>query len=939
MSDVSAETLRYLAPSEDAFWRWSGERDAIEWTGGGTIAFRQEIQEALRPFESRGFPPLDMVVLTLAACRETWPSDSGQLVELERALSLRLRTIAGKWHEDAVRQLGKVYQLPAALRTSLAGKVSLIETVLERHPVRTTSEQAREILALLDSAGWMRAHESPSPLLKSIGQWSIELRGLCDGLRRVDEETIRQRLRTGLDRVPRPLPADEVEPEEPAETPTVTRLIEELLKVDEFAGLMRLAKNLTAVVSLPRPLAEPEELPLGGVSDISNRGPLDRLLLSELAHDDDTLMTRIALNEALYLRRETPPTHPPRDRILILDSGLRMWGVPRVYVTAAALALAAMAERDGTARVFRGAGDTLAPVDLTTRAGLEEHLAALDPRLHPGSALPDVAKLPASAEAEVIVLTSEEVHADHAFRRSLAEHLPVCYAGLVTREGDFQLLSRSLRGTRTLRRARLDLSVLFESRGDQPAPKLLDDDHGAALPAILRLAEFPLRLPSDLASWRNLIPLSEGDDARQRYAILTGDQRLLLWEREPNGARRFGGREVTRRMPPGDLVWWQYNASSTILQMVVGRARHAELFYLEVHVGQGALDNIVKLQLPIEPVLGIAWHHGLLSLRYADVDLIHPGNGKILHTSKVPPGATWKHGRFYKSPEGWDVASAMAGRVVWDRIPLSPASPVGRSACLFDSPARGGLVGVCSTGEVLLHVPDEKGRFQPLGKISLSLSHDTRIEAANQDGSLVVLNPGASLNARRYVLRLSDPLQCHEVPMGRPDKQARDPYKILNDGYWRQIPQRTLYKRYRSIGVSEGRLALVSVKGHSMVFMPPLLAPSQLHMQRASAGFDSGDQRPFETDRTPAGSGFTLSEARWPDGSTATLDSRGLLHCRSSDSGIPEFTLVLSESRVSGWCADGRRWGDEYFLGPNVQTVTDHDILHSLLRPFLRSLT
>jgi hypothetical protein len=281
----------------------------------------------------------------------------------------------------------------------------------------------------------------------------------------------------------------------------------------------------------------------------------------------------------------------------------------------------------------------------------------------------------------------------------------------------------------------------------------------------------------------------------------------------------------------------------------------------------------------------------------------------------------------------------MAGRVVWDRIPLSQASPVGASACLFDSPARGGLVGIRSTGEVLLHVPDEKSRFQPLGKISLPLSHDTRIEAANQDGALVVLNPGASLNARRYVLRLSDPLQCHEVPIGRPDKQARDPYKILNDGHWRHIPQRTLYKRYRSIGVSEGRLALVSVKGHSMVFMPPLLAPSQLHMQRASAGFDSGDQRPFETDRTPAGSGFTLSEARWPDGSTATLDSRGLLHCRSSDSGIPEFTLVLSESRVSGWCADGRRWGDEYFLGPNVQTVTDHDILHSLLRPFLRSLT
>jgi len=41
-----------------------------------------------------------------------------------------------------------------------------------------------------------------------------------------------------------------------------------------------------AAVRLPRRLAQREELAVGGISDITNRGPLDRLLLSELAHDD-----------------------------------------------------------------------------------------------------------------------------------------------------------------------------------------------------------------------------------------------------------------------------------------------------------------------------------------------------------------------------------------------------------------------------------------------------------------------------------------------------------------------------------------------------------------------------------------------------------------------------------------------------------------------------
>jgi hypothetical protein len=99
----------------------------------------------------------------------------------------------------------------------------------------------------------------------------------------------------------------------------------------ELGGLARLALNLMAAVHLPRPVADREELPLGGVSDITNRGALDRLLVSELANDDLTLAVRIAVNEALYLRREMPPRNPPRQRFVLLDAGIRMWGVPRVF--------------------------------------------------------------------------------------------------------------------------------------------------------------------------------------------------------------------------------------------------------------------------------------------------------------------------------------------------------------------------------------------------------------------------------------------------------------------------------------------------------------------------------------------------------------------------------------------------------------------------------
>ena len=101
---------------------------------------------------------------------------------------------------------------------------------------------------------------------------------------------------------------------------------------------MRAARELLAALRLPRPLVVREDLPIGGVADLTNRGDLDRLLLSELAHDDLTLATRVALNEALYMRREPPLGEPPRTLWLLLDSGVRLWGWPRVFATAAALA-------------------------------------------------------------------------------------------------------------------------------------------------------------------------------------------------------------------------------------------------------------------------------------------------------------------------------------------------------------------------------------------------------------------------------------------------------------------------------------------------------------------------------------------------------------------------------------------------------------------------
>ncbi len=55
---------------------------------------------------------------------------------------------------------------------------------------------------------------------------------------------------------------------------------------------------------------------------------------------------------------------------------------------------------------------------------------------------------------------------------------------------------------------------------------------------------------------------------------------------------------------------------------------------------------------------------------------------------------------------------------------------------------------------------------------------------------------------------------------------------------------------------------------------------------------------------------------RVANGSTATIDSRGLLHLKSMAAGLPEITIVLAIGvDIAAWASDGKYCGSTYFTG------------------------
>jgi hypothetical protein len=171
-----------------------------------------------------------------------------------------------------------------------------------------------------------------------------------------------------------------------------------------------------------------------------------------------------------------------------------------------------------------------------------------------------------------------------------------------------------------------------------------------------------------------------------------------------------------------------------------------------------------------------------------------------------------------------------------------------------------------------------------------------------------------------------------------PNRSGKNALNELESIPWVQPPKHPLLRRFRGVAIDAHLgLVLVSPKGRvSAVQWDD--ARGQMRFGRFTYPTnDSLDVRDFDERSFTGGNRWGVRCAKWADGSRAYLDDRCLLHLRSSNPDVPEVTLVLFDGEIAGWCADGRTWGNLYFLvdSPNG---TASDIWHAAIRPFIEQL-
>ena len=531
MSVIKTHPIQFMTPTRPSFWRW--ERDLVIYDSGATLAFREEVMAVVAHLQPYGLPPMEALLLFLAASRDRFDWEACQAPYGADRLTHALPV---GWDTKVQAELEKVRRLDPVWRKELERKCLLAEVCFEHVPNLLSPDDAQGVVGLLESGFVPPEVVSDTDYEEAAQRFARGVRPWLAGLPVLDERRLEYRRRTGLD-----VSVHGIEGRELSLGVQVRALLDELDGDAEWGGLARLARHLMAAVHVPRALGDFDDLPLGGFSDLSNRGALDRLLVSELAQDDLVLSARLALNEALYLRRESPPKNPDQGRLLLIDNGIRLWGMPRLFAVAVALAMEGKASDSIRVDCFTPTvHQQLCEVLLHTREGLMEALSHLHAHAHPGNALLELSKRSKAAEAhrEMVLVTHADVFEDPAFQ-AVSDILDQSfYVATVDRQGNYAFYQCEKVRRRLLQKARLNLKDLLGDPGE--ATRLTRPDVPANLPDIFHRRPFPLRLPSHGLRDRTVFTLGSGVFKSSR------DGRLLHFDKEGRG-----GLQIADNLPDG----------------------------------------------------------------------------------------------------------------------------------------------------------------------------------------------------------------------------------------------------------------------------------------------------------------------------------------------------------------------------------------------------
>ncbi|KQS91270.1 hypothetical protein [Chryseobacterium sp. Leaf394] len=385
------DVKEYFQSYRDYFWEWQTDNDIEDDlhplashniiyfpTVASVVGYRVYIIEILKELQLQGWPPFGALLLVLYATQDGYK----QLRTLTDGLKKHIsREEIETSYNEAVFLLKKLEILDRKYKTG-RNRVFLLQALFAGNKMSLTSAKSRE---LCDNHV-LRPNiiERSANVLELTGK---VFRKDINALAYINQkfpttESIEKALQ-GIIEIPE-LEDEVVEEETTVETDK--DFIQELIEEPKTFQVGSLIKRIWSGLRIPMRHLSPGEQPIGGVSDMTNKGDFSRMLLSEFANDDEVFMNRVANNEALYIQREIPPEENIFERIILIDTSLKNWGTPKVLAFASAIAVIKHPKAHSECKVF-ALGQNTVPIKLDKVDEVIENLNHVSPVLEVSQAL------------------------------------------------------------------------------------------------------------------------------------------------------------------------------------------------------------------------------------------------------------------------------------------------------------------------------------------------------------------------------------------------------------------------------------------------------------------------------------------------------------------------------------------------------------------------
>lgn len=449
----------YFQSFNNYFWQWEEDFEITAIPKENTIAYKDFLKDILQFLTPQGIPSFGSLLLVTIA---TNPKG-------EKSLDI-VYSIINNWMNkysltneniinEAISLLKQIASLPESYKTG-NNRMLLFQAIFEKSHNLLSSKNAKDISFSIQHKNYFsniklnNTDVTEAILIKDFRPLAIAKNRFPTNQILIDKIANLPKVNTDEINISKILENEIQEPKD---------FIDELILNTKTFHIGTLIRRIWSGMNIPAHANTPSQQPIGGISDLTNKGDYDKLLISEFANDDIVFLSRLANNEALFIQREIPKSTSNLRRTILIDITIKSWGTPKTIAYAIMLAIAKHPKTTIGCDVYL-IGQQYQLISINSIEDIIENIDKLDGSISPSLGLELLLKeLPLNKNNEVFLITEISMIKNASLLKVINDfHSKINYWIYTDVEGNIEIYKKIQSSKKQIANFQIPINELWE---------------------------------------------------------------------------------------------------------------------------------------------------------------------------------------------------------------------------------------------------------------------------------------------------------------------------------------------------------------------------------------------------------------------------------------------------------------------------------------------